>query len=222
MENGISGYPACPGASLEMPLQLTVEGVGMFRGKLVGAEQGRYLLVKMPHLPDLASKLYQKNHLIVRYLHAGRVYGFRSTLIGMIKEPMRLFVLSYPEAIESHNTRKNERFDCMIPASVKLADHPEGEGWKGIINDMSMGGCRFRAKLNGQEDLTTLKVGETLALAFGFLGEETWQTLVTELRSLALDKKQVTLGLSFNLDTESERQRRALESIRGMITNLLE
>jgi c-di-GMP-binding flagellar brake protein YcgR len=208
--------------ALELPIQLTVEGIGMFRSNLVGAEHGRYLLVKMPHVPDLAQKLYQKNHIIVRYLHAGKVYGFRSTLVGMIREPMRLFVLAYPEDIESHNTRQNERFDCMIPASVKKPDDPDGEKWKGLINDMSIGGCRFRAKAGDNPGAAKLAVGSPLTLSFGFLGEDTWQTLETELRSLVIDNRQVTMGLSFREDVDTAPQRKALESIRGMITNLLD
>jgi c-di-GMP-binding flagellar brake protein YcgR len=221
MENGSGSYPVCPGVSLEMPLQTTVEGIGTFRSTLIGAEHGRHLLVKMPHVPDLASKLYQKNHIIVRYLHAGKVYGFRSTLIGMIREPVRLCVISYPEALESHNTRNHERFDCVIPASVKHAADQGGREWKGVIVDMSMGGCRFRTKAGDRPDLARLAMGESLSLSFGLLGEETRHILVAELRSLVQDTEQITMGLLFGADVETESQRKALEFIRGMITNLL-
>ncbi|NPU85491.1 MAG: flagellar brake protein [Syntrophaceae bacterium] len=203
-----------------MPLQLTVEGIGTFKSLLIGAEHGRYLIVKLPHVPDLVSKLYQKNHVIVRYLHAGKVFGFRSTLIGSIKEPVRLFVLSYPESIESHNTRKNERFDCLIPASIHMEGLPEETGWKGFINDMSMGGCRFRAKVNDYPDLATLTMGETVTLSFRFIGEETWQALVMELRSLTVDKKMVTMGLSIKEGIETEPQRKAMAFIQEIVTSL--
>lgn len=205
-----------------MPLQLTVEGGGMCRGKLIGLEHGRYILVKLPQLPDIAMKLYKKNHIIVRYLYAGKVYAFRSTVTGILKEPLRLFVLSYPAVIECHNARKNERFDCMIPASLIDMGEPEPEIWKGIINDISIGGCRFRVKLKEQPDLTKLSIGATLSISFGFLGGDTWQTLVTELRSLVMDEDQIILGLSFKQDVETEDQRKALEFIRGIITSLLD
>ncbi|PKN33899.1 MAG: hypothetical protein CVU61_11420 [Deltaproteobacteria bacterium HGW-Deltaproteobacteria-19] len=222
MENESSSVELCPGVALEMPLQLTVEGIGTFKSLLIGAEHGRYLIVKMPHVPDLASKLYQKNHVIVRYLHAGRVFGFRATLIGAIKEPVRLFVLSYPESIESHNTRKNERFDCLIPASIHAEALPEEKGVKGFVNDMSMGGCRFQAKANSCSDLGKLSVGETINLSFRFLGEEAWQTLVMELRSLVVDNKQVMMGLSIKTGIETEPQRKAMAFIREIITSLQE
>lgn len=207
---------------MEMPLQLSVEGGGVFKCKLVGMEYGRYLLVKMPHMPDIAMKLYEKNHIIVRYIHAGNVYGFRSTMTGILKEPLRLFVLSYPEAIEIHSARKNDRFDCMIPASLRDAQDPGGEAWKGIINDISLGGCRFRVKLTDQIDLTKRVVGSTLTISFGFLNEETWQVLETELRSMTMDKDQVILGLLFKTDVDTKAQQTAMEFIRGMITTLLD
>ncbi len=222
MENESSCVEMCPGVAMEMPMQLTVEGIGTFKSLLIGAEHGRYLLVKMPHVPDLVSKLYQKNHVIVRYLHSGKVFGFRSTLIGAIKEPVRLYLLSYPESIESHNTRKNERFDCLIPASINLEGLPEEIECKGFINDMSIGGCRFRAKASACTDLDKLNVGDTLNLSFRFLGEETMQMLVVELRSMVVDKQQVTMGFSIKDGIETEPQRRALTFIREIITSLQE
>lgn len=222
MKNESGSFEVCPGVAPEMPMQLTIEGIGTFKSMLIGAEHGRYLITKLPHVPDLASKFYQKNHVIVRYLHAGKVFGFRSTLIGAIKEPVRLFFLSYPESIESHNTRKNERFDCLIPASIQADGHPEGTEWKGFINDMSMGGCRFRAKASDQPGLVNLTVGEPLRVSFRFLGEETWQTLIMELRSLVVDKNQVTMGLSIMAGIETEPQRKAMAFIREIITSLQE
>jgi hypothetical protein len=85
-----------------------------------------------------------------------------------------------------------------------------------------MGGCRFRVKLSDQPDRTKWIVGATLTISFGFLDEETWQTLVTELRSLSADQDQVILGLSFKMEVETETQRAALEFLRGIITSLLD
>jgi hypothetical protein len=87
---------------------------------------------------------------------------------------------------------------------------------------MSMGGCRFRAKTSACTDLEKLNVGDTFDLSFRFLGEETMQTLVVELRSMAVDRNQVTMGFSIKDGIETEPQRKALTFIREIITSLQE
>jgi RNase P/RNase MRP subunit p29 len=65
-------------------------------------------------------------------------------------------------------------------------------------------------------------VGDTLNLSFRFLGEETMQTLVVELRSMVVDKQQVTMGFSIKDGIDTEPQTKALTFIREIITSLQE
>jgi c-di-GMP-binding flagellar brake protein YcgR len=102
-------------------------------------EPGKFLIVHTPPIADIGSKLFMKNHGIVRYLSSGNVYAFRCTLLGIVKEPFRMSVLSYPESLENINLRKYERISCILDAAVC---HQE-KSFEGIVTDLSLGGCSF-------------------------------------------------------------------------------
>jgi hypothetical protein len=120
-------------------LQVQFEGLGASRSRLIGMEAGKFLIIRMPPIPDISSKRYEKNHCIIRYLFSGRVYAFRCTLLGLIKEPYRLSILSYPEAIDELNLRKHERISCIVAAEVGV----EGWQYEGIVSNISGGGMQF-------------------------------------------------------------------------------
>jgi c-di-GMP-binding flagellar brake protein YcgR len=102
-------------------------------------DPGHFLIIQTPPLPDIASKRYEKNHLVISYLFSGRVYAFSCTLLGLVKELYRFLNLSYPEAIETISLRKYERISCIIATEVSV----KGQAYRGIVSDISKGGCSF-------------------------------------------------------------------------------
>jgi c-di-GMP-binding flagellar brake protein YcgR len=125
-----------PGISFGIILQVQVEGQGMAHSRLIGVDPGQFLIVKTPPIAEIATQLYEKNHIVVRYFSSGWVHAFRCTLLSMIKEPTRLSILSYPESIEKINIRKHDRVDCNIPAEAMIGSSRYG----GIIGNISAGG----------------------------------------------------------------------------------
>jgi len=215
--------PVLPGAALGHPMQLSFEGIGTFKSQLIGMEYGSCLIVKLPPVTDIVTKLYQKNHIVVRYLHGGNVYGFRSTLIGIIKEPLRLFILAYPDVIDSLNVRKNERYSCLISASVRTSatDPIEWELY-GFITDISAGGCKFECSLSDSIDRPSLKAGQSVELSFQFPDEEVWRKLQTEIRMLNMDTIKLTIGLRYAPDETQEDQQQIVNDIQTFISSLRE
>jgi hypothetical protein len=182
-----------PGLSLGTLLQVKFEGLGSSRSRLIGMEPGNFLIILTPPIANLASKLYQKNHGILRYLFSGRVYAFRSTLLSIIKEPYRLSILTYPTTIENVNLRKHERISSLIAAEMSV----KGQVHEGIISDISNGGCSFEFNKSDQRTFPELKVLDEVVISM-ILKDPTSSTVFNaEARSIRRDNENMVVGIQF-------------------------
>ena len=190
--------PLCPGLAIGAYVHVALEGAGACRGLFVGMEFGQYLLVKLPLVADIGNKLYMKNHVIIRYVHGGNIYGFRSTLIGLIRESIRLAIFAYPEAVESMNLRREERFACLLPGVLKIAGPGEettiGEG---KLTDLSSGGCSFEIVLSENSEIPEWKIGMVMQLQFRLPDVSQLIDTESELRMIHEDQNLARLGLKF-------------------------
>jgi len=213
--------PVCMGLTIGSYVHVALEGIGSCRGLFVGMEQGQYLLVKLPMLAGIGNKLYKKNHIIIRYVHGGNIYGFRSTLIGLIRESIRLVIFAYPKMVESINLRKEERFICILPASMHFAgDLEERDGLAGFISDLSSGGCSFEISLPVNADFPELKIGALVRLSFSLHDVSPEIVVEAESRTIHKDKSRVRLGLKFRIDFHNEAHQHAREAIHLFIADL--
>jgi hypothetical protein len=213
--------PECPGAALGLPMVITFDGIGTFKGVLVGMEPGHCLIMKLPPMPDLPLKLYQKNYFVVRYFHAGSAFGFRTTLIGIIKEPLKLYILDYPAVIETLNLRKNERYDCLIPtqASIQAAGSDPWE-CSGFITDISSGGCCFECITSTDMKVGNIKIGDIIKLSFTLLNNDSPKTLQAVARTLKIDHRNLSVGLKYRLDPDNDAQLVAFGAVQTFIESL--
>jgi hypothetical protein len=183
----------CPGLTIGTVLQVQVEGLGHVLSSLVGMEDELHLIIKTPLMADIATKLFQKNIIIVRYCYAGQVFGFRSTLLGMVKEPFRLCILSYPTKTETLNLRKHDRICCMLPAEIKMSQGL----YDGLIEDISIGGCYF--EFNSPEDgkFPSMKISDEALLSFDLPESEERVVLDIIVRAIKCDIRTLKLGVEF-------------------------
>ncbi|MDI9571090.1 MAG: flagellar brake protein [Pseudomonadota bacterium] len=220
--SGSKGDPPvlCPGLTIGAYVHVALEGAGACRGLFIGMEFGQYLLIKLPLAAEIGCKLYMKNHVIIRYVHGGIVYGFRSTLIGLVRESIRLAIFAYPEAVESMNLRKEERFACLLPGVVKLMD-PEGivTDWKGSVTDLSGGGCSFEI-VSGDGVVPELRIGMAMQLQFRLPDAVTALDMESELRTIQEDRSLARLGLRFRDAPAREAQRDNKMAIRLFLADL--
>jgi c-di-GMP-binding flagellar brake protein YcgR len=129
----------CIGLGFGTPLNVQFEGVGSAKTTLVGIDRDRCLIIKPPSLTGIETRLFKKNQTVVSYLHEGMVYGFRCSLIGIIKTPFPLLILSYPEAAETLNLRKHKRISCLLTGRIRAGE----EDRKIAITDLSPSGCHL-------------------------------------------------------------------------------
>ena len=198
-----------PGLSLGMLLQIQFEGLGSSKSRLIGLDHGNFIIVQTPPLANIGSKLYEKNHGIIRYLFSGHVYAFRCTMLSLIKEPYRLCIFSYPKSVEKVNLRKHERLSCIIAAEINL----KGATYEGIVSNISMGGCSFEFSRSTQQEFPDVKVSEEIIIALQLAGLGCESTVHNAtIRGVHMDKMSLTLGLQFTAsefkesDPKSERE----------------
>jgi c-di-GMP-binding flagellar brake protein YcgR len=124
----------------EAPLILRIHGVEpLLDGKLVGYEKRDYLIVQLPNVRGIKSKLYAGNKLAVIHHHEGVVQAFASEILNSVFVPQRLIFLPYPSKVEGYLIRKHPRVRCFIPARVEVA----GFELNAAILDISIGGCKL-------------------------------------------------------------------------------
>ena len=125
-------------------LLIQIEGTKIrFKSNLVGVERDAYLIVKTPNMPGIGNKITAGDTVIVRYLSEGSVFGFESVIEGSIVRPARLIFIKYPKFVECKSIRRFKRISCNIPATGDI----NGAEFKGMIVDISKGGCRFSCQL---------------------------------------------------------------------------
>lgn len=183
----------CWGLTVGMTLQIQVEGLGSVLSSLVGMEEGVHLIIKAPPMAEIATKLFEKNIIIIRYFLAGQVFGFRSTLLSIIKEPFRLCILSYPTKMETLNLRKYDRIYCLLPAEIKM---PQGT-YEGLIEDISMGGCYFALNMPQDGKFPSIKIGDELLIFFNLPENKERCLFNIIVRAIKCDIQTMKLGVQF-------------------------
>ena len=218
------------GASIGMVLSVYLKRVGTVKGVLIGVERGKYLIIKLPPISDISSSLHEKNHVVIRYVFEHHVYGFRTTLIGSIQSPARLYFVDYPEMVKQLNLRKAKRYNCLLPARVcvylnalelsGVNDHITDI--TGHVTDISVGGCKFETDPAKYGNIGELRIGSNINLSFRFFTEKTWSAVDAEIRIIKRDDRNLMLGLMYKPDAREASQKQAVEIITSYITALEE
>jgi c-di-GMP-binding flagellar brake protein YcgR len=141
-----------PGAFID--LQLNADKPVRIKGKLIGYDEGQYLIISTStqNLSDYKSLLSEGQGVIVRTIAegaAGKCIAFRTTVLLQPSRPKGTVFLTYPKQIESINLRKEARISTMLPVVImhrsETSTDIELDGkteLKGKIIDISSGGCR--------------------------------------------------------------------------------
>jgi c-di-GMP-binding flagellar brake protein YcgR len=187
-----------------------VQGIGTVLSSLVGMEDKLHLIIKTPLMPEIATKLFQKNAIIIRYFHAGQVFGFRSTLLSIIKEPFRLCILSYPTKIEIHNLRQHDRICCLLSAEIKLSQGL----YEGLIEDISIGGCYFAFYTSRDGKFPLVKIGDEALLSFNLPGNNEGCAFNIVVRAIKCDIRSMKLGVQFLKSSHCDKDASSLSAIR--------
>jgi c-di-GMP-binding flagellar brake protein YcgR len=179
------------------PLQIDIEGFrSRLKSSLVGVLPNEYLIVRTPQLELYIGEpkhLLPESEIVVRCLHRGNVWGFKSRLKRVISTPAQLLVLEYPKKVENHNLRVHKRIECLLPGKIELGKTKR----KGVVLDISEKGCRFSVNTVKGKDALEIEIKTELTLSCQLPGIEGEQVFEGRVRRMEKDEVRTELGVEF-------------------------
>jgi c-di-GMP-binding flagellar brake protein YcgR len=167
-------------------------------GALVGMVAEEFLIIRVPAIPGILSRLREGDPIVVRYVYSGNVYGFTSKVLTCIQKPALIVFTEYPTSVESMNLRKARRMECLFPAVVDM----QGRGHKAVIVDISIGGCRICLE-NESGDSSSIDVQQTIGISFFLTGTTEEQVINGKIQNIKKDDKRTEMGIQFDPENEA-------------------
>jgi c-di-GMP-binding flagellar brake protein YcgR len=163
--------------------QLLAEGVDEpYVCVYVGMKKNQYLVVTFPsvHSPE-KNNLTPDTLITARYLYKNDFFEFHSKILQCIAHPVDLMVLQYPDAMQTVQRRAYQRINCFISADISISIKNSNERVKGVIKDISKGGCLYLIQ-SGLHEENLFRAGDVICLKCKFPGimdeQETFGTVV--------------------------------------------
>jgi c-di-GMP-binding flagellar brake protein YcgR len=164
------------------------------KGDMVGGLRNEYLIVALPLVAGIRDRCREGNLLTFRYMSEGAIVGFRSSVIQYLVKPYSLLFIEYPKRLEEHQLRRSKRVSCSFPATLKVGDR----AFKGVIVDISSGGCQFFYESSIKRAVAGLEPGMAAQGEFSLLDKEACYPFCGQLASIKNNHGLVRLGLRFN------------------------
>jgi c-di-GMP-binding flagellar brake protein YcgR len=203
----------CIGLELGTLLQVEIEGVGSAKTSIIGIVRGKGLIIRPPALVGIETRLFKKNQTVVRYFHEGMIFGFRCTIIGLIKTPFPLLILSYPEGSEQLNLRRHKRLSCRLNGQLLMDSLTP----KIVVLDISPSGCRLAVPEPAGLDISQLGMDSNITLTLDMDKEiQETVTFVARVKNLQTDGNGLTIGVEFNKEID-QTDSHSLEKLKRYI-----
>lgn len=179
-------------------MAVTLDGLqqgpeGRIAADLVGLVHFEYIILRLPWVPGLRTRLVGGASVTVRFVSNGDLCGFQSDVITHIAKPSLLLFLEYPEVVEKLALRQHKRVQCALPVQL----HSRRGDAQGVIADLSRGGCRMAVDVRGQQGLRQTVVEDVIVLRVPLNSEGMPLTVTSTVRSVSVDASRMQLGLSF-------------------------
>jgi c-di-GMP-binding flagellar brake protein YcgR len=184
-----------------------------YRGRIVGFDPYDYLIASVRLPGRVREQLALGGQIIVKYIHQGTVYGFKTTAFNTVTSPTSLIFFAYPSVIEKVELRRDTRTRCNIDGRL-LAEDAEYEC---LIVNISATGCKATVRAGTRDPIARLEVGDTLVSIVN-LGAEGTLKLPIVVRNIRREQGLHTIGAMFlDLnDVEAERIGKYLERMRRL------
>jgi c-di-GMP-binding flagellar brake protein YcgR len=184
-----------------------------YRGRIVGFDPYDYLIASVRLPGRIREQLALGGQIIVKYIHQGTVYGFRTSVFNAITSPASLVFFEYPSVIEKVELRRDTRTRCNIDGKLQSEDVE----YECLIVNISATGCKATVRAGARDPLTRLQVDDTL-MAFVNLGAQGTLKLPVVVRNIRREQGLHTIGAMFLElnDAEEKRIGSYLERIRRL------
>lgn len=142
--------------------------------------------------------LRAEDPLILRFVHEGVVYGFRTAVSRLVTDPEHLVFVHYPRCVEHVSVRREPRLTCRMPCLVTA----KGDAAQpGLLLDVSPAGCRVVIQLDPNEDIPP--EGFLMAITLALPDRAEPFHVDGEVRRLAGAEEGRALGIAFNHEQRS-------------------
>lgn len=182
----------------------------------VGMENSQYLILRLPPGAGVHDHLFAGNKAVVKFIAGGQVFGFQSQVMAYLyKQRLILTLMTYPQEVETHRLRKEQRVDFIVPARLNAGR----TALKGFILDISPGGCRFALDSGGDNLVRDLTPGKKVSLSFEMIGKSGEQEVECQVKRVGREGSQVWCGLEFETLDESVTDgiREYVEEVSGFL-----
>ncbi|WP_243438564.1 flagellar brake protein [Fundidesulfovibrio soli] len=178
--------------TVAQPLELQFTGNHLYDASSVVAVDGAECIIAEMPLTAMGCCPKPGMGLRGRFEKQGSYYGFRTCVLKFVTKPRPLVFFACPKKIEVLKRRLHPRVHCMMPAAL------EGDMMRvsGYVTDISMGGCRVLANLDGQEGIVNVMSGDTVHLTLPLDGLRV-ESLKARVKNFTLKENRVSLGLIF-------------------------
>lgn len=185
-------------------MAVTLDGLqqgpeGRIAADLVGMVHFEYIILRLPWVPGLRTRLVGGVSVTVRFVSNGDLCGFQVPVITHVAKPSLLLFLEYPEVVEKLTLRQHKRVQCALPVQL----HSRRGDAQGVIADLSQGGCRMAVDVRGQQGLRQTVVEDVIVLRVPLNSEGMPLTVTCTVRSVSMDTSRMQIGLSF---TEADNE----------------
>lgn len=164
------------------------------QGEFIGLVHYEYLILRVPSVPGLLNKLIPHTMMEIRFLLDGAVNSFATELLSYAVKPTLMLFAAYPDRMTIQETRRHQRITCALPATLNTI---YGDA-RGIISDLSMGGCKVTLDLSGQSALREMIVGDEVVLQTVLNTDGIPAGGTAIVRNIEVSGSKLHTGLSFS------------------------
>ncbi len=167
----------------------------LFESVMVGMLQENYLIATNPQpSSDLEDLVGGKQRIVIKYVHKGRVWMFKSQLLKAVDSPSQLLFLEYPGAIHYHELRKAKRSSIFIPSTFHIHQQPE---LYGNLVDLSSTGGLYLIKHKNGIPLPQIDLNTSILLRCLLPGIKEEQQINGTVRNMQIDPAETRIGIEF-------------------------
>ena len=213
-----SGRQLSSTISVGAGIQVQIKGMeSRFKSRYFGMKPDEFVIIQMPGVPSLKEKILSGCHMVVRFIHSGTIYGFEARVIGYALKPAPILFLSFPASVEAINLRNSQRIDTFLEVDGTINDNEI----RGVIVDLSYGGCRFAVDRASGTRQIRVEPGDLVHIELRLSDKEKPFGVVGEAINAIVEANRIDVGLKFLFEDGDEADASASFKIKSYVDNVI-
>ncbi len=143
---------------------------------------------------DCTAVANEMNLVLIKFIHNGRVWIFKTFLQQQIEGPQGLLLFSWPQVLHCHELRKARRTAIYVPSTFRFDD---GQELYGALIDLSLHGSLYQIKRHEDRPLPALTRDTPILLRCLLPGIKEEQVINCRVRNLRTTATHHHIGVEF-------------------------